>query len=130
MKTAFVTALGIGISALAAPAFGQGGNPQGVDPTHYQCYRVSAAKPLKPQTVKLRDQFMASEAKLGPAMLLCNPVEKNGEAPKDRETHLTCYQIPAKPARKKVLVRHQFGEQQLTVGGTVVLCLPSVKKEI
>jgi hypothetical protein len=125
--TAAVIAAGISFSVGTGPAFAQGQNPPGVDPTHYQCYRVSAQKPIR-AAAKLKDQFVGWGVRLGRAMLLCNPVEKNGERPKDPDTHLVCYSIPAKNAGKKVVVRHQFGEQVLTVGGTVFLCLPSTKK--
>jgi hypothetical protein len=108
-------------------AHAQGQNPPGVDPTHYQCYRVSQQKPIR-GAAKLKDQFIGWQTRIGNAAFLCNPVEKNGEPPKDKETHLVCYSIPARNAGKKVLVRHQFGEQVLTVGGTVFLCLPSIKK--
>ena len=119
--------LAVGIAALA-PAQVQAKDPPGVNPTHFQCYRVSEAKRLKPTAVKLKDQFGSSGPKLGRALFLCTPVSKNGEEVKDNTTHLTCYQIPAKNAGKKVLVTHQLGEQVLAVGGSVVLCLPSLKK--
>jgi len=113
-----------------SPAAAQGKNPPGVDPTHYQCYRVSELKPLKPQPVKLADQFTKSEARIAKAVFVCTPVEKNGEPPKDKDTHLTCYTVPARNAGKKVRMIHQLGEHDLQVGGSVFLCLPSLKKLI
>ena len=127
MKASIILALGIGI-ALSSAGQAQAKDPPGVNSTHFQCYRVSQQKPLKPTQVKLADQFGKWAPKLGNALFLCNPVEKNGEPMKDKVTHLTCYQIPAKNAGKKVLVTHQLGEQVLTVGGMVMLCLPSLKK--
>jgi hypothetical protein len=131
MKTSTFAALGATLAIIAgasAPARAQGQNPPGVNPTHYQCYRVSEANPLKAQQVKLRDQFAASGVKLGKALYLCAPVEKNGVPPKDKDTHLICYSIEGKAANKKVSVTHQFGTQTLTVGGVVSLCVPSIKK--
>ena len=119
-------ALAIGIAALAiAPA--QAKDPPGVNPTHFLCYRVSQTTELKPTAVKLKDQFGAFGSKIGRALFLCTPVSKNGEPVKDEKTHLTCYQISAKNAGKKVKVTNQFGSQLLTVGGSVALCVPSLK---
>ena len=110
-------------------ANGQGGkDPPGVNPTHFLCYRVSEQKPVPPTSVKLLDQFGASGMKIGRALFLCNPVSKNGAELKDKTTHLVCYSIGAKNAGKKVSVTNQFGTQVLTVGGTVTLCVPSLKK--
>jgi hypothetical protein len=116
------------VAGFMSPALAQVKNPEGVDPTHYQCYRVSELKPLRPQSVKLADQFTRSQTRIARAAFICTPVEKNGEPPKDKDTHLTCYTVPAKDARKKVRMIHQFGEHDLAVGGSIVLCLPSLKK--
>ena len=40
-----------GAFGLAAPAHAQGANPRGVNPTHYQCYKIDA--PAKPVTLKV-----------------------------------------------------------------------------
>jgi hypothetical protein len=116
----------IGFGFLSPTAQGQ--NPPGVDPTHYQCYRVSEIKPIRAKAVKVVDQFTKSAPKVQRASLVCAPVEKNGEPPKDKDTHLTCYTVPAVNAGKKVRMIHQLGEHDLQVGGSVVLCLPSIKK--
>jgi len=127
MKAAILLAIGFGI-AVTSTAQAQK-NPEGVNPTHFLCYRVSQAAPLKPPAaVKLSDQFGAFGTRIGNALFLCTPVGKNGEESKDQKTHLTCYSVAAKNAGKKVVVRHQLGEQKLAVGGSVVLCLPSLKK--
>ena len=117
--------VGIG---LAGVALAQGTNPPDVDPTHYQCYRVSQIKAIKPKGVKLADQFTKQAAIIQRPAFICTPVEKNGEPPKDKETHLTCYTVPARNANKKVRMIHQLGEHDLAVGGSTVLCLPSIKK--
>jgi hypothetical protein len=122
-------ALGIGM-ALTSAAQAQGQNPPGVNPDHYLCYRVSQQKPIKPVAVKLADQFGNFGTKIGNALFLCAPVSKNGAEVKDKVTHLTCYSVSAKNAGKTVQVTNQFGTQVLTVGGSVVLCVPSLKKVI
>ena len=130
MKASILLAAGFGIAVTSA-AHAQGKNPPGVNPTHFLCYRVSQAAPLKPPAaVKLNDQFGALGTKIGNALFMCTPVSKNGEESKDLITHLTCYSVSAKNAGKKVKVTHQLGSQVLTVGGSVVLCLPSLKEVI
>ena len=127
MKASIILAIGIGM-ALTSAAQAQGGNPPGVNPTHFLCYRVSQSTALKPASVKLKDQFGDFGTKIGNALFLCTPVSKNGEDVKDQKTHLTCYSVSAKNAGKKVKVTHQLGSQVLQVGGSVVLCLPSLKE--
>ncbi len=129
MKAAILLAIGVGI-AVSSTAQVQAKDPPGVNPTHFLCYRVSQEKPLKPTEVKLKDQFGGYGTKVGNALFLCTPVSKNGEPVKDEKTHLTCYSVSAKNAGKKVKVTHQLGSQVLTVGGSVVLCLPSLKEVI
>jgi hypothetical protein len=127
MKASIFLALGLGM-ALTSAAQAQGANPPGVDPAHFLCYRVSQEKPIKPVEVKLADQFGNFGTKIGNALFLCAPVSKNGADVKDKVTHLTCYSVSAKNAGKKVKVTNQFGSQILTVGGSVVLCVPSIKE--
>ena len=130
MKASIILALGFGI-AFTSAAQAQGGNPPGVNPAHFFCYRVSQAAPIKPPAaVKLKDQFGDFGTKIGSALFLCTPVSKNGEEVKDQKTHLTCYSVSAKNAGKKVKVTNQFGSQILTVGGSVVLCVPSLKEVV
>ncbi len=127
MKASIILAIGIGM-ALTSVAQAQGKDPPGVDPAHFLCYRVSQAAPIKPAEAKLADQFGAFGTKIGNALFLCTPVSKNGADVKDKVTHLTCYSVSAKNAGKKVKVTNQFGSQVLTVGGSVVLCVPSLKE--
>lgn len=128
MKASSILIIGFGV-ALASAAYAQK-NPEGVNPTHFLCYRVSQITALKPAAVKLSDQFGALGTKIGKPLFLCNPVTKNGEKPKDQKTHLVCYEISAKNAAKKVEVTNQLGKQTLAVGGSIVLCVPSLKEEM
>jgi len=117
--------IGLGV---VTPAHAQGKNPPGVNPTHYQCYRVWKTEPFKPREVKLRDQFGTSAAKVLKTSILCTPVDKNNLPAKDKQTHYVCYEEEGKTVDKKVSVTNQFGKQILTVGGPALLCVPSVKK--
>jgi hypothetical protein len=117
---------GVGLSASAQA---QGANPPGVNPTHYQCYRVEA--PTKPVELKqLRDQFgIAGPVKVATPMFLCAPTAKNGVAPRDRITHYLCYQDEGvKPANRKARITNQFGTLDLAVLGPTTLCVPSLKR--
>jgi hypothetical protein len=104
-------------------------NPPGVNPTHYQCYRVAEKDPpFKPREVRLRDQFGASGAKVLKPMFLCAPTMKNNLKPSDTRTHYVCYEDegPKAPDRP-VGITNQFGKEILVVGGPVILCVPSTK---
>lgn len=118
---------GLGVAAHAQ----DGKNPPGVNPTHYQCYRVEA--PTEPIVVKLlQDQFgIAEEVKIGTPLHLCAPTAKNRVAARDRVTHYLCYQDEVKPANKKVNIINQFTKKtgiDLAVLGPAFLCVPSRKK--
>jgi hypothetical protein len=125
MKTSIILAVGFGIVLTSAVQAQK--NPEGVNPTHFLCYRVSQSTALKPTAAKLSDQFSALSTKIGKPLFLCNPVTKNDEKPQDQKTHLVCYEISAKNAAKKVKVTNQFGSQSLAIGGSFVLCVPSLK---
>jgi hypothetical protein len=121
IAAAFMTTLGA--------AHAQSSNPPGIKLDHYACYRLSPAKPFKQQKVKLTDQFGTSQAVVVRESFLCAPVEKNGEPIMDKEAHLVCYIVTGgKNAGKKVEITNQFGKAVLQLGGTVQLCVPSLKK--
>ena len=122
LAAAATTALSLG-TAQAQP------NPPGVKLDHYACYRLSAAKPFKAQKVKLTDQFGSSVAGVIREQFLCAPVSKNGGEIINKQDHLVCYVVEGgKNAGKKVEITNQFGKAILTIGGTVQLCVPSLKK--
>ena len=126
--TAALTVITMIALGVATPVHAQGKNPPGVNPTHYQCYRVSETEPFKPRDVKLRDQFGTSVANVLKTSILCAPVDKNSLPAKDKQTHYVCYEEEGKTVGRKVSVTNQFGKQILTVGGPTLLCLPSAKK--
>ena len=106
----------------------QGSDPPGVNPAHYQCYKVSEAVPFKPVAVTLKDQFGNSKATVVNPVMICAPTSKNGAVVKDQKTHLVCYQDEGpKAPEKRVRVQNQFGQDVLTVGGAAMLCVPSLK---
>ena len=114
---------------VTAPAHAQNPNPPGVNPTHYQCYRVVEQEPFQSRETKLSDQFGTSTVKTVKPVFLCAPVAKNGVRPKDRQTHLVCYEDEGgKAADKKVTVSNQFGKETLNVRDPGLLCVPSRKQ--
>ena len=115
------------VLGVSAPARAQGENPEGVNPEHYLCYRVTGQ--TRPIPVKLKDQFGAAEGRVMRPLFLCNPVQKNNQEIKDEKTHLVCYQVAGvKPANKPVRVKNQFGTQPLRVSNAQLLCVPSLKE--
>ena len=116
---------------LHSPASAQGQNPPGVDPTHYQCYKVEGtARPVTLRTLK--DQFGAAErVAVGAPMFLCAPTAKNGAEPRDERTHYLCYQDKGvRTPNKGALLTNQFGELRVRVTTPAMLCVPSLKRLI
>ena len=104
-------------------------NPPGIKLDHYQCYRVSPVRRFVQQKIKLKDQFGASQAVVVREQFLCAPVEKNEGKIANEQDHLMCYGVTGgKDAHKKVEVINQFGKSVMQVGGTVLVCVPSLKK--
>jgi hypothetical protein len=104
-------------------------NPPGVKLDHYECYRLSPVTKFKQQKVKLTDQFGTSSAAAIREQFLCAPVSKNGGEVVNKQDHLVCYVVEGgKNAGKKVEIVNQFGKAVLQLGGTVQLCVPSLKK--
>jgi hypothetical protein len=131
MQSRIIAAIGLAsalVLGIDAPARAQGENPPGVNPEHYECYRVTGQ--IRPVPIKLlKDQFGSGSARVMRPLFLCNPVQKNDQEIKDLKTHLVCYQIVGlKPANKTVRVVNQFGAQILKVLDPQVLCVPSLKE--
>src|SRR5215471_11167056 len=91
MTTILGVALAIGLGVCAsARAQAPSPNPPGINPAHYQCYKVTGQSP--PATVRLLDQFGTSpRVRVQQPVFLCAPVGKNGEPISDERTHLVCF---------------------------------------
>ena len=102
---------------------------------HYVCYVAKdIVKPSQlPPAVGLQDQFTQGNYKVGKAKYLCPPAGKNAEPVFDQVTHLKIYPIKRlKPGKDQlpphgVMVDNQFGQQQLKVGATTGLMVPTTK---
>lgn len=123
-----VSAAAFSLIATATPSPAQK-NPPGVNPTHYQCYRVTERDPaFKERAVKLRDQFGGSDAKVLKPIMLCAPTNKNDLAARDKITHYLCYEDEGPKAPEKVAeITNQFGKEVVVVNGPAMLCVPSRK---
>jgi hypothetical protein len=104
---------------------------------HFKCYEAFGE--VAPGLHTISDQFnlVPRDVTLGPAVLFCAPVDKNGEGIDKPEEHVTCY--PALFDRQEeppiVVVRNQFVElpegwedlffQEFEEG--VAVCVPSFK---
>ena len=127
MKAAIIGSLGFACmiaSAMSAPTQAQTKDPPGVNPAHYQCYRVAEGQPFQPREVKLADQFGASGAKVLKPIVLCAPVSKNGAPVRDKRTHLMCYEDEGAESGSQ---EGRGGTETLSVGGPWTLCVPSLK---
>jgi hypothetical protein len=116
--------------------------PLASDPNHFKCYKVRE-KPgsrFTERTVSVADQFETKSTRVIRPLLLCNPVDKNGEGIPSPSCHLVCYRIkdavgqtPLPP--QDVLVTDQFtsGDVHAFTGDcrkVAYLCVPSTKTEL
>ena len=110
----------------------QAKDPFGGKFDHYQCYQIRdwSGKPLE-TTVKLKDQFRSDAATTVRPVLLCNPVDKNGEGVPEPKVHMVCYSIKVENPDKatyKVKIENQLESNVYYVGGPQLLCVPSLKE--
>jgi hypothetical protein len=116
--------------------------PGDVNPNHFKCYKVRGqpGERFDERTVSVADQFETKTTRVIKPLLLCNPVDKNGEGIPDPSCHLVCYRIrdavgqtPLPPT--DVTVDDQFSSEDLrTFVGECrragYLCVPSSKTEL
>ncbi len=101
-------------------------NPDG----HLKFYRIDTA-PNPERVIKYRNQFGAGKARLGQAIMLAVPTQKQGHPPPDPASldHFKCYDVlNARPANAVVGLRDQWRtEPDVEVGGPVFFCNPTRK---
>jgi hypothetical protein len=102
---------------------------------HFKCYWLGGSPPVG-EVVGLKDQFGAVTATVEDAEFFCNPVEKVLDGVtmpiSNPDHHLTVYNITtgsenATQMPLQVVVKNQFGTQNLTVTGPVALAVPTWK---
>jgi hypothetical protein len=109
------------------------------DVEHFQCYTVKLhpGQVFSPPTVAVVDQFSEPTGKtfkLKKISRLCNPVAKNGEAVRNQDDHLLCYQAVRVIGPKHValasgvFLANQFGEERVKTITEKEFCVPSTKE--
>lgn len=104
---------------------------------HYGCYRVAETRALRPETLRVTDQFGRSEVVLGRPVMVCNPSVKVHNdrtfGVENQERHLVCYDIARQsdqPRQRRVQVNNQMAPAVLTTNERQMFCVPSSKKLI
>ena len=94
---------------------------------HFTVY--DATGQLNPPAAMFQDQFQLQTLNPGATRFLFVPANKNGEGILDPRSHLTCYTADGSPPPNvpKVVAVHQFGTQTLTLGPTLLTCIPTEK---
>jgi hypothetical protein len=113
------------------------GVPSELTLDHFKCYRVRrrhGTPAFVPRTVTVADQFETKTVRVVKPLLVCNPVDKNGEGALDETCHLTCYRIDQEHfAPRGVTVVDQFAESSVNAltgqcRKVAMLCVPSLKR--
>jgi len=103
---------------------------------HFKCYKATREIPrFEELDVNLSDQFENKNTTVKNPVLVCNPVDKDGEGIINSNDHLVCYNIrdvrgQPKFEKREVLTSNQFGDLSLQVGGPDILCVPSEKIDL
>jgi hypothetical protein len=135
-STALRAALAASFALVLTTTFGTPGaaakDPFGGKFNHYQCYRIVDGGSGLKADVTLRDQFREDAAAILKPVMLCNPVDKNGEGIPNEEVHLVCYEIKVENPDDKtvygVAIQNQLEEAKYYLKGPEMLCVPSTKK--
>ena len=108
------------------------------NPNHFKCYKVRGNGRYQERTVTVADQFETKVTRVLKPLLLCNPVDKNGEGIPCEGNHLVCYRIKDAAGqmpfqRRTVDVLDQFGLPEVKVlrgdcRSTAYFCVPSTKR--
>ena len=101
---------------------------------HYKVYRLVDVEKIPDVTLKLRDQFGASEARLRLPLYFAVPVRKRHETKEypiqNERAHLLIFGITPRDLKKKVTLRNQFTKgTSLPIVRSLMLAVPSIKRE-
>jgi hypothetical protein len=102
---------------------------------HYKVYLVVDVGKVPDVTLKLRDQFGTSEARLGRPLFFSVPVRKRHETKEypiqNERAHLLIFAITPRNLEKKVTLQNQFIPRGTSVAvvRSVMLAVPSIKNE-
>jgi hypothetical protein len=105
--------------------------PQTLD--HYKVYQLVAVDKVPDVTLKLRDQFGASTARLERPLFFAVPVRKRHGTKaypiQNEPAHLLIFGITPRNLEKKVALRNQIARCTVAVVRSVMLAVPSIKRE-
>jgi len=101
---------------------------------HYKVYRLVDVERVPDVTLKLRDQFGASEARMRLPLYFAVPVRKRHEIKEypiqNERAHLLIFGITPRDLQKKVTLRNQFTKgTSLAIVRSLMLAVPSIKRE-
>jgi hypothetical protein len=101
---------------------------------HYKVYRLVDVEQVPHATLKLRDQFGASETVLRLPLYFAVPVAKRHDAKdypiRNKTAHLLIFSITARNVEKKITLRNQFSRgTSVNVVRSIMLAAPSLKHE-
>jgi len=101
---------------------------------HYKVYRLVDVEKIPDVTLKLRDQFGASEARMRLPLYFAVPVRKRHETKEypiqNERAHLLIFGITPRDLKKKVTLRNQFTKgTSLAIVRSLMLAVPSIKRE-
>jgi len=99
---------------------------------HFKLYEVEPYSAVG-HTPLLQGQFDSRDRPFALQLLrqFGNPVSKNGEGIKDKNNHLTAYEIGTTfpEPQREVVLENQFGRQKLRIGPVLFLLVPALKIE-
>lgn len=109
----------------------------------FKCYRVSHelhSPPFTPREVTLADQFETKSTSVIRPLLLCNPVDLNGQGITNNQCHLLCYRVrdaagqpafvPQEITVEDDIMEGTLGTRQNSCRKVSLLCVPSIKAEV
>ena len=101
---------------------------------HYKVYRLADVEQVPEKTLKLKDQFGTSEARLRIPLYFAVPVRKRHEDKdfpiQNKDAHLLIFSITTRTVEKTIKLRNQFANGiSATVVRSIMLAVPSIKHE-
>ena len=107
--------------------------PQRLD--HYKVYRLADVEQAPAKTVKLKDQFGTSEARVRLPLFFAVPVRKrHGDQDfpiQNKDAHLLIFSITTREVEKAIRLKNQFAPNRIAAKTvrSLMLGVPSLKRE-
>lgn len=133
MNLRCLSVVGIGVVSLAVSSWALAQEDTSRAPIldHFKVYAVKSQSVQG--RVEVQGQFDKEKRPVTLVALtyLANPVSKNGAQLVDKNAHLAWYSIRStiREPKRRVTLRNQFGEQELVLGPSLMLAVPTEKVE-